>query len=123
MSNSKVLPEIPSPEGHVCPHGMWHSTARLLEYVKISTDLASRLTSRPNHVAVFANITEPNLQASKKKTNFAGVPIKFPGNDSSKTNGASWDTIVGELLKLKTFCESGKINRTKNLILWLCLTN
>lgn len=115
MSTSIVPRNFPSPEGHSCPHGMWHSTARVLEYVQISTDLATRLTSRPNHVAVFANNTESVLQSNGKAVDCAGVPIQFPGNDGyNRTSDTYWDTVVGELLKLKITCESGFKNKNIN---------
>lgn len=100
-----------SPSGNFCPHGMWHPTVKILEYVEISTDLSKRLTSRPNHIAVFANITESSsLQSSGKPTLNAELPIQFDGgNDGfNDPNRVPWDTIVGELLKIKSTCESGK---------------
>ncbi len=111
MSTLHTPPNFPSLEGLTCPHGITHPSVRIQEYVEISKDLAARLTSRPNHIAVFANSTDTGPQSSGISSSYAEVevPIPFPSNDGyNRTNGTNWDTIVSELLKLKKICESGK---------------
>lgn len=101
-------PAMPFSSGHAvtCSRGNWHPKLKVKEYVDITADLESRLTS-PKHIALFHKSSGRNKLEIGSKIVTVDLPHILNQSTNTTSERTEWRTVNAELLKLKAVCQSG----------------